>query len=49
MQLLIADEVTPSASAAALWLTYSTVSPVSMFFTDTALELAALPLATFLK
>ena len=43
--LPIADWPMPSALAAALWLTYSTVSPVSMFVTKTALDLAAGPAA----
>jgi hypothetical protein len=37
--------LTPSALAAAFWLTYSTVSPVSIFVTNTALDLAALATA----
>jgi hypothetical protein len=43
--LPIADWPMPSALAAALWLTYSTVSPVSMFVTSIALQRAALAAA----
>jgi hypothetical protein len=43
IQLLIADWPTPSALAAALRLICSTVSPVFMFVTNTALESVTAP------
>jgi hypothetical protein len=44
-QLHIVTRLTPNALAAAVCETYSTVSPVSMFVTKTALDLAAGPAA----
>jgi hypothetical protein len=46
MLLFIAVTLTPSSMAAAVFDTYSTVSPVSMFFTSTACERAILAAAT---